>query len=974
MLTRRSDKETSMRRGRGIYSGIFALWRLRLLTGVLLSLPFLLLTGWYAGNALISHAILRNSAGGDLALTPALYRLYLYDKIRTDVRRLSMPDAPEKPSLPVVSLRFTRFDLQTLNSGLAEDALRPYVPVFLADGKGFLPGTARVRGGRPWHWAHAQKSLKIVMDPGFTFDGASTFNLLNEVEPIGVGETVVLDVLKDLGVLTPQNRLVRVEVNNRPMGVYLFITQVNEGLLRKNRRIYGSLYSGNEAPTDPATGRSRLWFDAKPWKKVAFWRKEEEKDKSELENLLRHVGNATAGEFVSFARDRIDLERFASFDAVDVVFGGNQHDWDENHKIFFDPYKGRFEPVAWNFRGWRHEPAFLTVENPLRIRLAQVPGYLVERNRVVYELLTGPCSIPAIRASLLGEIRDAAPEYAGDPHWDAYKLLPPVSGALRRMVRPMNEQRQALVLESEIKTFSQRHAYLLGLLERDGLDVRVGPVKVDVAPIDVVVDGYGAYRLERLDWEGPAEPERPGWTLFRDSNLNGRFDPEEDEKLLESPSGRGGAVEGGRVLEPACRLVARSRKGRTLGHVAVEPVPRRYRFFLVFTGGSAGPGILRGELAFRNVVTGWRLSRTVTASGPPPRIEDCAPAGSPDEVPPFEPGAVSVHPWKLVVPRAGSVLLGPGPVEIEASRVFAEGATVKIEAGTTLELGPGVSLVFRGRLEARGTGRSPIVVRRRDPGAPFGGIALQGPATRGSVLEHLHVEGGSSPSWGRVRFPGMVNVHDTRGVRMYGLRLGGNEESDDILHLAYCKDVVLERCCFFRPNADALDMEFCKATLRSCHFLFPPDECLDLMGTTVTLSDCVLLGPRNNAVSSGERSKLRIHGCLIAGARAGILVKSRSEAHLVGNLFFRNDWAVRLITKSPKYGGRSKLSGEILYAVECPKTVFVDDGSSPDVTRVVRRFPRDGSLDHLLHDVLGLDHWRFLADWFEKQEGGKKWR
>ena len=30
----------------------------------------------------------------------------------------------------------------------------------------------------------------------------------------------------------------------------------------------------------------------------------------------------------------------------DIIFGGDQHDFDQNQKLYFDPFRGRFEPIA----------------------------------------------------------------------------------------------------------------------------------------------------------------------------------------------------------------------------------------------------------------------------------------------------------------------------------------------------------------------------------------------------------------------------------------------------------------------------------------------------------------------------------------------------------------------------------------------------------------------------------------------------
>jgi len=59
---------------------------------------------------------------------------------------------------------------------------------------------------------------------------------------------------------------------------------------------------------------------------------------------LHAVTAASQREFADYAASEIDLERYAVFDALDVVFGGNDHDYFSNHKLYFDPYAASSSP------------------------------------------------------------------------------------------------------------------------------------------------------------------------------------------------------------------------------------------------------------------------------------------------------------------------------------------------------------------------------------------------------------------------------------------------------------------------------------------------------------------------------------------------------------------------------------------------------------------------------------------------------
>ncbi|MBM4372006.1 MAG: CotH kinase family protein, partial [Deltaproteobacteria bacterium] len=771
-----------------------------------------------------------------------------------------------------------------------------------------------------------------------------TFNFLNTPDPVPFDELIVMDLAREEGLLTPDYYPFRLLVNNANLGVHFFSVQPDEGLLRNARRIPGSLYSGNGASPDPATGISTLWRDASAWKKVTARLDVPGamKDRTELERLLVALRDLPDVEFASFARDHLALDRFALFDALDVVFGGDQHDWDRNHKLYFDPYRARFEPVAWSFRGWSHRSALNRVENPLQLRLKAIPGYLLTRNRLVLELMDGVASVRALRARIAFLLGTLGPELAADPFWDAYHLLPPVDRYLRQMVRPMDEERQALVLEARFSTMERRERWLRRVLAEGGLRLDAGPA-VGGARVDVVIDGHGGVRLEAVSaaWPQGCVPAR--WTVNADTDLDGT--PAGGRDLGAAP-GAGGEAWLGLELLPGLKLEPRPPDPRE-GDVVAVPEARRYSLFI--DGGGCCPEVVhvRGV----DLLTGAPLTRRVeVGTGTLPPVPEAACA---ETVPPGRPGHASAHPWCHPGDAAAPVRLGPGLVEISSTRVFSPGQRVEIRPGTTLRLGPGASLVVRGPLLAEGTAREPI----RFEGDGWGGVALQGPATAGSRLAAWVVRGGSRPSWGLAVFPATVNLHDTRDIAVRGLVLSGSSPGTDALHVAYVSDLVLEELRVDRAGSDGLDLEFSAATIRGLTVVDPRDEALDLMGSEVILENAVLTGARGSGISAGEETRLRARRVLVDGAATGVLAKNASRVQLRDALLRRSDVAVDVRSSSVRYEGSSRVAGRHIHAADCRRGVVKDrpweEGPALEAP------PGDGELPKL-REHLGMDTWEGL--------------
>src|SRR5690606_17512780 len=308
--------------------------------------------------------------------------------LRRDARRIKLAPPPEPSSLDTFAFHIDREALDLLESGSERESERSYAPAKLEHQGQLEKVELRLRGQRYWHVGTEQKSMKVKLPKGRLVQGYRVFNLINDPSPMVVGEQLILDLAREHGLLTPRSSFARVRMNATDLGVFRYETQADESLLRTSGRVPGSIYSGDLASKGDSW---ELWTSTKAWKKPAARSDDAATaaDLEELERLLRMVRDATHAGFADFARHEIDLERFAQFDAIDVAFGGDRHNFRQNHKYAFDAFRGRWEPIAWSFEGFRNDPNFEPVEHPLLIRLKMVPGYLALRDRLLYQFLVG---------------------------------------------------------------------------------------------------------------------------------------------------------------------------------------------------------------------------------------------------------------------------------------------------------------------------------------------------------------------------------------------------------------------------------------------------------------------------------------------------------------------------------------------------------------------------------------------------------
>ncbi|PKP67993.1 MAG: hypothetical protein CVT83_07255, partial [Alphaproteobacteria bacterium HGW-Alphaproteobacteria-5] len=756
----------------------------------------------------------------------------------------------------------------------------------------------RYRGQKHWNWNYAQKSWKVRLDNELV-RGQQTFSFINPVNPVPFAEQIILDIARKNGLLTPDFFPVRLMLNKAYMGVYWFMGQPDEFLLRRNDRFPGSIYSGNRAESVEPNGDSSLFYRAKYWKKPSSRLAEDKPDKSDLQQLLDMIWKADPAQFAAFAREHLDLSKFALMDALDVVFGGTQHDWDQDHKLYFDPYRGRWEPLAWDFRGYRHRAAMNLGENPLQMRLKELPSYLTLRNRWVLKLVqldASPYRI-AVRARELETLLSS--ELASDPYWDAYSLLPEVSRYFRQWVRPMNHELLNLALESMLAVFRKRAAFLQDLLLAPAVDARLLRTPGEWDRLSLVVDGASALRLQlvQMRFNGMCEGSP---SLVADADEDGRARP--GETSWEGPE-----VSPGLSLSPGLILRPLPSPSAARGRVSVATQARRYDFRILHGAGCRLAGLHVGllhELTDRTQVI--ELSPQDTTA---PMLADLAGIPGPTACTPgadvAEPGRRSIHPWCTPPDPAGPVVFGPGEVRIDADRIFLPGQPVTVRPGTRFLLGPGVSLLFFDRLSALGTAGQPIRFERAGPTA-WGGLTLQGPGTRGSTFSHVTITGGSKPADRLTELPGMINLHDTAEIELSDCQISLNTGSDNALHAAYVENLKIVRLRAHDCPSDALDLEFVTGEVLDSAILRTGDECIDLMGSRLRVDRVHLLGCGGNAVSAGERSDVRITSAVIVGGDTGLLAKNNSDVTCSSSVIYRTGTGVRVEKKQERYSGASR--------------------------------------------------------------------
>ena len=1020
------------------------IWRrllsIRLMSAIILSLPGIFLCIWYSSSAILKlHAYevaVDEKAPGNLEF----FHIHLYDILNRDLRWVMSHGDVDKSKIETLVLEVGHGSMIQLYGSAGEPSERAYVPakLFAKSQNKTYKVEVRLRGSRHWHYLSRKKTMKIRVVDGKPYKGHQVFNLINQATPFVVGQKVVTDTAAENGVMVPPYEFVRLVLNGEDLGVFHFQAQPDDTLFRKNRTMYSDFFSGNMDKDAPPMA---LWDDTTHWKKVTSRLHSNKHDIDRLKEFLKQIAQANYRDFGRYARNHINFDAFATFEAIDVIFGIEQHGFRENQKLYFDPYIGSWVPVAWDLRGFKHDGVINRVENPITIRLKMIPEYRAKRNKAVWELLHGDGSANAIRKRAKKLVNRLASDLSNDRLFSAYKQLPKVNEFAFKMLRPMDLDRLSMVMDGELQQYERRIAFLTNQLQKSefylnrgktsalerrrpavesvdaadtaaetesGDDIEGGRQDSDVTvaeapdvaasetqdadtdsavvdddseaelaandtgsesaasdnpeektndsvfqfstPLDIIVAGESGIRLKKVSATF-GDCWNPIWTLKQNDNVVARADnsTSADFKVQE-------------MLYAAVQLAERVKGDADLTRIKVEPVPTKFSFLM-----ESNCKPVDVEFFATHEITENRIR----AQQPDAEILAAMPKQFPSEaeVPKFEIGVMSPHPETLTEPQIEAVQLGPGIVEISKTKVYDEYTHVTIPAGTTFEMGPGASLIFKGKISVAGRAGNPVVFKQSGK-KPWGGIALQGKGTAGSVLSNLLLEDGSNILGQPVVYSSMLNIHDTQDVTVSGCHIRKNHGLGDAFHSAYVKNLYVEDIVVENVSMDAIDVEFSTGTITRAYIRNAGDDGFDLMDSKMSLSDSIILGCKQHGISAGENSRLKATDFLVAWTANGVFGKDASKIDIGTGLLMKNNTGVRVGKPTGLYGGDVEIAANTLYIVGAESLVARTDAKRDklDDGKILFGFVDERPLRHFFSDVLKIGGAEELDEWLDERE------
>lgn len=849
-------------------------------------------------NALLSY---KKSADSSLQIDSSTLHFFTKEYLTRSYYKLTAAPEPDSTELPSFRIYTSEQDIASLNSNLPESAKTRYISGHIKIDKPELSSgmEVRYRGGLPLHWLYEKKSFRVKLPPYTTYKGLRSFNLVNPSTVHTITDLVSYNLSRELGLLTPDYFPARVYINDASNGLHYFLSQVDESFLRKNRRMPGSIYSGDTIFTPNPFEASQggvgedtflnedgdplMWEDERMWEKDASRNAESAHDRRDIQKYIDIINTSDPTAFMEAFNRYFDKDKFYTFWGIDTLVGSYHHDNFHNHKIYFDPYKGKFEPIQWDIRFWSKASIKDIPINPLMKQIILNPILEYERDKRAYSLLQ---QFPVDKVSALIDQANSKVEkelaadklrQAPDSRYGRFALD-------KEMPFSMKDYEYAL---EELKLFYlRRHEALEKIYGSSLAQYTIETEAGNELKLTILVSGNSPIFFEP--------------TSLIPSNMGSKvtFARVHEGKEVAIPIDKSEILYPGRLVQKGNAFGATSFPGRlALGDEMMPHSPLAYSYKVT--------GISQLEL---ERVTGTSVTNAITGQTVPLDLVSEHPSVS---------VTASLHPWDIIdqLEAEPEHINLSGEIFVNKDIVFSANQIVTIAPGTVFSLDKNASIVFYGRLNAIGTNSSPIQFKQATQGEPWGSIVVQGASASGSHLSHIQVSGGSVTSQRLINYPGQINIHDVSSFKLDNCLIRQNQVGDDSLHVSYSQGEIKD--CRFEDTAfDAVDIDIADVEVSNVEFYNAGNDALDLMTSKVTVNNALIVGAGDKCFSIGESSQVTIKNSHLEDCQIGVAVKDESEANLEELKFHSiREWAIALYRKNPRYSSGGTVSGENLYGI-----------------------------------------------------------
>ncbi len=744
-------------------------------------------------------------------------------------------------SLPVVNLFIPASSTESLLGNLPSSTKNyQQAQMLFPDGK-IKRIKVRIRGDNGRNYLLGKKSWRVKTKKSNLYQGGRKFSFHVPRKAIPVEASAAYSVSKKLGLVTPDSRLVELIINGSNYGVFLQLMHLNEEFLRKHDFMPVEIFKSDRDIGDEHANTHRVWQNISQWKVLA-----QSGRYSDEQNLLKRgldLLNSAVFDDQSYRELKFifPIDAWTKYAVQDILLQ-NFHTGNHNLRIIADDQSGFIIPIIWDpvisFND--NYMDFIALLSDCHVPIVCLYKQSSEFRKREFELL-----YKAVKDNVLGqvasEIEKDLNSITKSINRDAYRFDVEQN---RSDIFGKSTRNAILSFANELKA---RESSLLRMLEEES------PVLWDAEDNRIELYIKGPIPIDQIHLFGNGFNDIR--YVYYDKNNNGKIDST-DERIPN-------------IVKDDALIIDASLLPNLPG--LKDNLATRFVFLL-------DSDMQIADINVRQLLTKHRYQA--------PKGGNDYQIASSRNTPIFQRNELS----PLIV---NSILEVRKTLVTEKPYIFMPGSGMIIH--------PGVSVIFRKKVEFRGSRSDPITITSHSMD-PFGVVAIHGDDASGSTMKHVAIENGSQSRVNGVSYLGMLSIHNSSNILIENLRSSSNSGADDMFHVVYGRNIVLRNSEFRNAQFDAIDVDLSTIEVDGLTISQAGNDCIDVMGGSVRFHRTLLYQCGDKGISVGEKSTAEIFALTIEDASTGLAAKDGSIVSITDANFNGNSIHLDSFLKNWRYG------------------------------------------------------------------------
>jgi hypothetical protein len=249
------------------------------------------------------------------------------------------------------------------------------------------------------------------------------------------------------------------------------------------------------------------------------------------------------------------------------------------------------------------------------------------------------------------------------------------------------------------------------------------------------------------------------------------------------------------------------------------------------------------------------------------------------------------------------VILKMGNYTVKDNIVLPYGVALNIEAGTKIQIAHKKSLLVYGSLNVNGRSDLPVVITSIDNKKPFGTVAAIGDNKTVCRINYLDISNGSESIMNGSFLSGALSLYSHKRVSIDHSKIHDNF-ADDGLNIKN-SNVEIRRSEFYANFADQVDLDATHAMIENSTFKASDKDKngdgLDLSGSKAMVSYSNFDNFMDKGISVGEGTQLFVYSNNFINNRSAVTGKDSSKLYFYKNYYKDNVVDIEAFVKKPIY-------------------------------------------------------------------------